>query len=156
MDKGNKAKAEFLGMPYGTAANRLRKMLLFGFAQKLGYDECFVCGSLIEDIDDFTIEHKEAWLNRSVDNFWSLDNIAFSHSKCNHRTPNCDRHYDGRNRCKCVMCKDKRAEQILELKKQRDELTSKIRQLSEDGLSTRAIARRVGLSHVAVWKVLQC
>ncbi len=84
-------KAAFLGMPYGTAANRLRKMLMFKFAQELGYDNCFACGESIETAEELSVEHKEPWLEREggVEKFWDLDNIAFSHRKCNVR------HYDG-------------------------------------------------------------
>ncbi len=81
----SQSKAEFLGMPYGTAANRLRKMLMFKFAQELGYDYCFACGKKINEIEDLSIEHKKPWFNRDngIELFWDIDNIAFSHLKCN-------------------------------------------------------------------------
>lgn len=81
----NQRKAAFLGIPYGTACGRLRKMLMFRFAQELGYDECFSCGEKIESVEEISIEHKEPWLDREngVDLFWDLDNIAFSHARCN-------------------------------------------------------------------------
>ncbi|KKL25623.1 hypothetical protein LCGC14_2403400, partial [marine sediment metagenome] len=37
----------------------------------------------IDNIDDFTIEHKIPWLDNDSDLFWDLDNIAFSHNRCN-------------------------------------------------------------------------
>lgn len=49
---------EQLGMAYGTACNKLRKMILFNSAIKLGEDSCFRCKQRIESIDEFTIEHK--------------------------------------------------------------------------------------------------
>lgn len=76
-------KSLFLGMPHGTAANRLRKQLLFKYVQQAGDDVCFKCGQKIESVDDLSIEHKEPWENRSVEFFWDLDNIAFSHIRCN-------------------------------------------------------------------------
>jgi len=78
-------KAAFLGMPYGTASNRLRKLLMFKFAQELGYDDCFACGFKIETTEELSVEHKQPWLDREngVELFWDLDNIAFSHRKCN-------------------------------------------------------------------------
>lgn len=74
-----------LGIPRTTATHRLRKLILFDFAQRLGLDQCFRCGQRIEGIDDLSIEHKEPW--RSADKptqaFFDLENIAFSHWGCN-------------------------------------------------------------------------
>lgn len=86
MKNSNELKAEQLGMPWGTAAQRLRKMLLFKFVQELKLDTCFKCGTVIESIDDLSIEHKTPWFNRDAELFWDLDNIAFSHLRCNVRT----------------------------------------------------------------------
>jgi hypothetical protein len=83
MNNSNKVKADFLGMPYGTAMGRLRKQLMFKFAVELGYDNCYKCDKPIETVDELSIEHKEPWLMRSVEKFWDLDNIAFSHLRCN-------------------------------------------------------------------------
>ncbi len=83
MSNGNKAKSEFLGMPHGTAANRLRKMLLFKYVQLAGDDCCYVCEDRIESVDALSIEHIEPWLNRDIERYWDLDNIAFSHRACN-------------------------------------------------------------------------
>ncbi len=84
-DNNNKKKATQLGMPPGTAANRLKKNLLFRFIQKLGLDKCFQCKEIIETVDEMSIEHKEPWLDSDnpKDKFFDLDNIAFSHLKCN-------------------------------------------------------------------------
>lgn len=79
----NKPKNDFLGMPLGTASNRLRKNILFQCVQRLGEDACFKCGDKIETVDDLSIEHKLPWLNISVELFWDLNNIAFSHLSCN-------------------------------------------------------------------------
>jgi len=80
---GNKKKAEQLGMPYGTANGRLRKQILFHLLERHGENVCFQCGEKIECADVLSIEHKKPWLDESVDLFWDLDNIAFSHLKCN-------------------------------------------------------------------------
>ncbi len=74
-----------LGLSHATASNRLKKSLLFNFAQKLDMDTCFQCGEKIENIDEFSIEHKIPWRHskNSVNLFFNLDNIAFSHLKCN-------------------------------------------------------------------------
>jgi hypothetical protein len=72
-----------LGMSHGTAAHRLRKNILFSFAQRLNEDTCFKCHQRIESAEDLSIEHKLPWEGRSTELFWDLDNIAFSHLKCN-------------------------------------------------------------------------
>ena len=79
----NESKAAFLGMSHGTAANRLRKQVLFKYVRMAGDHFCFKCGKEIESVDDLSIEHKEPWEGRSVEAFWDLDNIAFSHLTCN-------------------------------------------------------------------------
>ncbi len=76
-------KSEFLGMNYSTAAHRLRKNILFSLVQELGRNVCFRCGDPIERSEDLSIEHKEFWLYTDPELFWDLDNITFSHLKCN-------------------------------------------------------------------------
>lgn len=85
MSNSNKRKAETLGMPYGTASNRLRKMLLFKLLVHIGAHNCFVCGDEIGNVDELSIEHIEPWEGKpdGIDKFWNLDNIAFSHTHCN-------------------------------------------------------------------------
>lgn len=75
--------AKQLGMPHGTAANKLRKNILFHLLKKLEENICFSCGLEIQSVEDLSIEHKEPWENRSVDLFWNINNIAFSHIGCN-------------------------------------------------------------------------
>ena len=81
----NRIKAEILGMPFGTASGRLRKLLLFDFAQKLNKDICFKCGNRIDNVEDFSIEHITTWQNSDspIKTFFDIENIAFSHLKCN-------------------------------------------------------------------------
>ena len=76
-------KSAFLGMPHGTASGRLRKMILFHLLQKHEENVCFRCSRIIETADELSIEHKQPWEGVSVELFWSLDNIAFSHRVCN-------------------------------------------------------------------------
>lgn len=80
---GNAKKAAQLGMPSGTAANQLRKMVMFSLIQRLDEDWCFRCGEPIETVDELSLEHKEHWLDVDVDLFWDLDNVAWSHLSCN-------------------------------------------------------------------------
>ena len=76
-------KSAFLGMPHSTANHQLRKSILFKYVSLAGEDNCYKCGNKIESVNDLSIEHKEPWEGRSVDLFWDLDNIAFSHIQCN-------------------------------------------------------------------------
>lgn len=59
---------------------------MFELAKKCNMDTCFRCGEKIEDISEFTIEHKESWLlgENPVNLFYDMDNIAFSHAICNY------------------------------------------------------------------------
>jgi len=80
----NEAKALVLGMPAGTAQHQLRKSILFKYVRLAGDHFCYKCGAEIETIDEFSIEHKEPWFSSNApDLFWDLDNIAFSHVRCN-------------------------------------------------------------------------
>jgi len=62
----NKKKDLQLGMAHGTAANRLRKKLLFKYVTMCGDNTCFRCGKSIDSIDNFSIDHKIAWLNCEI------------------------------------------------------------------------------------------
>ena len=97
-----------LGIHVSTANARLRKMILFRLVVMTGLDNCFVCGAKISAIDELSIEHKQPWLDRDPSLFWDLDNIAFSHRRCNRPHPRQVLH--GRQKayqdgCRCVECK---------------------------------------------------
>ncbi len=81
--EGNKRKARQLGMPYGTACNRLRKQVMFLLLCKLGENVCVRCNGDITTVEQLSLEHKIAWLDNDVVLFWDLNNIAFSHLSCN-------------------------------------------------------------------------
>jgi len=70
-------------MPQGTAMNRLRKMVLFRQLKKYGDNICTRCEKEIETVGELSIEHVKPWEGRSAELFWDMDNIAFSHLKCN-------------------------------------------------------------------------
>lgn len=74
---------KLLGMPYGTAAHRLRKAILFKILKRLGENFCFRCGEEILVPNDLGIDHKLPWRRVSPELFWDLENIAFSHTRCN-------------------------------------------------------------------------
>jgi hypothetical protein len=85
VDNSNKKKYDQLGMPFGTAGAKLRKTIIFDLIVKCGLDVCFQCGRKIERVEDFSIEHKQPWLDSEnpVGMFFDLNNIAFSHLSCN-------------------------------------------------------------------------
>lgn len=86
MSKSNAKKSEQLGMSFGTASNRLKKMILFALVKsRSGLDRCYRCGESIESVEELSIEHKEPWLDSDnpKELFFDLQNIAFSHLSCN-------------------------------------------------------------------------
>lgn len=84
--KMNKKKDAKLGMPFGTAQNRLWNQVMFSLVVACGRDTCFRCGEKIVNWEDVSLDHKEDWLNDSVDLYWDISNVAFSHRKCNRRS----------------------------------------------------------------------
>ena len=115
--------AQQLGMPHGTATNRLRKMILFDLLKRHSENTCFKCSQAIECADDLSIEHKQPWEGLSAELFWSLENIAFSHLKCNtpHTRPGvpkplihgkgCSGYSKG---CKCEPCTKSKLQAVYE------------------------------------------
>jgi hypothetical protein len=79
----NIRKNETLGMPHGTAVSKLRKNVLFGVLKKHGENVCVRCNQTIISSDELSMEHIKPWEGISADLFWDLDNIAFSHRRCN-------------------------------------------------------------------------
>jgi hypothetical protein len=118
-DKSHDKKMEQLNMSIGKAQNQLRKMILFDFVVKCGMDACYRCGEKIESVDEFTIEHKIPWLDSDdpIENFFDLDNIAFSHPSCNYgaaRNVRRGQFTHGtsgyQRKCRCDACKSARNE----------------------------------------------
>lgn len=81
----NVNKGSLLGLNFSTASQRLRKLIMFDLVQHLELDQCFQCGGKIEDVDDLSVEHKEPWQGADDPKaaFFDLNNIAFSHLRCN-------------------------------------------------------------------------
>ena len=86
MNKQENKKKKQLGMNHGKARNKLVKTLLFTMATRLNENICFQCSLPITKEEDFSIEHKIPWLDseKPVKLFFDLDNISFSHKKCNY------------------------------------------------------------------------
>lgn len=80
-------KSKLLGMPFGTASGRLRKMLMFSLVQRLGIDICHQCKRLIETTEELSIEHESGWqlADDPVHAFFDLSQVSFSHLDCNIR-----------------------------------------------------------------------
>jgi len=94
-------KSEQLGMSHSTANNRLKRNIMFDLICKSNKNVCFRCGKQMT-AEDWSIEHKEDWLHNSIELFWSLDNIAFSHKSCNYaaaKRPNKKDIPDGKMYC---------------------------------------------------------
>ena len=70
-------------MPTGTAANRLRKLLLFDAVRRLSENVCWRCGHTIESAVELSLDHVKFWQGISADLFWDLSNIKWSHLRCN-------------------------------------------------------------------------
>ena len=112
MPANNDEKTRQLGMAHGSANNILRKSILFSLVKRCGLDSCFQCGKLIEDIDEFSMDHKVPWLHspNPAELFFDLDNLAFSHLSCNIRArrSKVGKHPSTtayRNGCRCKDCK---------------------------------------------------
>lgn len=80
-----KNKNEALGMNYSTASHRLRKRVMHSLLKECGRDKCFRCGQVIDCAEEVSIDHIVDWLNSEdpKHNFWNIENLAFSHIKCN-------------------------------------------------------------------------
>jgi hypothetical protein len=109
MDK----KKELLGVAYGTARNKLIKNLLWNFVRSSNLNICFQCNEKINNIEDLSIEHKIPWQSAAdpISAFYDLENIAYSHLKCNMKaggklnTIPCESRKAARKGCNCDYCK---------------------------------------------------
>jgi len=117
METSNEKKNRLLGMPYGTATSKLRKIIMFAMAKQLHVDNCYRCGNQIETLEEFSIEHIKSWqgAENPKEAFFDIANISFSHLHCNvaaglkHKgiresTPHGSTRYD--KGCRCEECKN--------------------------------------------------
>ena len=70
-------------MSFSTADFRLKKLMLFSLLSRLSENICFRCNLPITTPDELTLEHKQPWLDVDPSLFWDVNNISFSHPKCN-------------------------------------------------------------------------
>lgn len=141
-------KSKILGMPYGTASNRLRKMLLFKLVKEAGLNICYQCGEPIETPEELSIEHKKAWLNsdKPIDTFFDLDNIAFSHLSCNIRV------HDSASMIKTIRGKAEKGEYSNCILAMKD--AENIRELSKT-MKGVEIAKMYGVSKHTIYRILR-
>ena len=133
-------KEEILGMPFGTATARLRKSIMFLLAQKADLDTCCRCELKIETVEEFSIEHVKPWeSSRHRDLFFDLDNIAFSHRKCNR--PHV---YTSRNSASLPRGEDIRSSKLTDVE------VFAIRRMANEGLSISQITAFYPVSRAAI------
>jgi len=133
-----------LGVSHGAAANQLRKAIMFQLVQEAGKDMCYQCGKKIATIDQFSIEHMQAW--QKADNpkkaFFDLGNISFSHLKCNVAAGD-----KGGGRPNYHLGR----ETVAKLTK---EQASEVKQLLRDGaMPIREIGAMYGVHHSSIWAI---
>lgn len=80
----NENYKKVLGEPLSTAKNKLNKKIMFFFIKKY-YPDCYRCGAEMTS-ENWTYENKIPWLYSEdpLGYFFDLENIAFSHEKCNY------------------------------------------------------------------------
>lgn len=145
----NRKKNIQLGMPYGTACNKLRKSLLFSLIKELNKNVCYQCGKIIESEDELSIEHKIPFLDSEDPKklFFDLNNIAFSHLKCNAKA--------ARRPIGIKIKHEERAKKGLHnLCKLNEEQVLKIKELSKT-MKGAHIAKLMGVSKHTIYRILQ-
>lgn len=138
-----------LGMPYGTACNKLRKSLLFSLIKELNKNVCYQCGKIIESEDELSIEHKIPFIDSEDPKklFFDLSNIAFSHLKCNIKA--------ARRPISIKIKHEERAKKGLHnLCKLNEEQVLQIKELSKTMKGT-DIAKLMGVSKHTIYRILQ-
>lgn len=103
-------KKEQLGMNPSTAQGRLVKDILWSLIVKTGQTVCCKCGKEMHR-ETFSIEHLVPWLDSEdpVGLFFDLDNISFSHLKCNitdirRKQTTCGTSRMYKSGCRCEKC----------------------------------------------------
>jgi hypothetical protein len=75
-------QADQLGMPIGTAKNKLQRALIWKLLLRAGDNVCDHCEDWISRPEDLAITHVESWLDDDPSLFWDYDNVAFMHPEC--------------------------------------------------------------------------
>lgn len=160
MKASDKKKKDQLGMSHGTAQHRLRKMIMFDLVQRLGENVCYRCGEKINESSELSIEHKVNFLDSDdpVKNFFSLDNITFSHFKCNiaftRRTVHANnlKHIKS---CSCKTCEKYKSEAFKITESGRKDKKEIIPALIMEGLSYREIEKEIGIGRQSIVRYMK-
>lgn len=80
----HRKRTEKLGRCFSSAYRQLTRDIMFDLIVRANQNICFRCGHQM-DRDNYSIEHKDPWLNSDspVEKFFDLSNISFSHIACN-------------------------------------------------------------------------
>ncbi|MFK5710158.1 AP2/ERF family transcription factor [Lysinibacillus boronitolerans] len=83
-----KDKSQTLGVNFHTACHHLRRLVLYNLAKLSGKLQCHQCNLYIDSIESFSIEHITPWVHSEnpVELYFDINNISFSHRKCNYNT----------------------------------------------------------------------
>lgn len=107
-----------LGMNPSTASGRLVKDILWKLIVETGNDTCYKCGESMSR-ETFSIEHVEPWLDSEdpVGLYFNLDNISFSHLRCNiedkrngQKKHGCGTVAAYKRGCRCILCSDAKSQ----------------------------------------------
>lgn len=107
-----------LGMNPSTASNKLVKDILWKLIVQTERDTCYKCGDKMSR-ESFSIEHIQHWLDSDnpVGNYFNLDNISFTHHRCNVRDKRdtrklkpCGTHQSYDRGCRCEPCKSAKSQ----------------------------------------------
>ncbi len=79
-----------LGESNSVVRNRLSRIIQFDMLQRFNLDTCYRCGRKIERVEELSVEHKQPWRSAADPkaSFFDLDNVAWSHRRCNSRAAN--------------------------------------------------------------------
>ena len=105
-------------MDPSTASHRLVKDILWDLICKTDQNHCCKCKFPMSR-DTFSIEHLEPWLHSEnpVGLYFDLDNISFSHLKCNQadarrKKAACGTEHKYNKGCRCDPCRAAKAERM--------------------------------------------
>jgi hypothetical protein len=140
-------KSKLLGENYSTACHKLRKIIMFDLVQRANCNICYRCLDKIKTAKELSIEHKEQWsrAENPSESFYDLNNIAFSHLKCNakHGRDSVINYAGVRNLPKIPLNRKLSEDQI-----------RKIRELKNSGETLRDIAIKFDIHHQTVWQIV--
>ena len=101
----NDKKSKQLGMSFGTAGARLKRLIIWSLLVELNLEHCYRCEQLMS-VDTYSIDHDINWLDNDVELFWDITNIRYSHLSCNvQASSRNDKHCPEENSW-CSSCKE--------------------------------------------------